>query len=745
MKRLLTLIALAGAIGQASAQQQTPQQLQVENVVAFARLYGVARWFYPGDAAAALDWDRFAIDGVRRVRTASTPAELEQALKVLFLPLGPGIVIGPTLSPKRPEGKRDASLVAWHYHGPGITQGIPGPYSSKRTNRAVPVRAQSTGMSATMTQALPGASLRGKAIRMRGLLRVADPSAAGWTGMWMRVDLPGTAVGFFDNMEDRPVRDTVWREYVIEGRVAANAEGVMFGVLAVGAQRFDLDGINVEVREDGGEWKPVVTSDEGLSHYGSASYTRVPSGGARGGAFTRVTAASATSGAGTAPAGPADELETPITGAAVDVELARGLKARVPLSLTDADARVELPAIAGLRAELANTNASARDEVDSRVADAIVTWNVFRHFSPYWGDLTINWDERLRPQLDAAFSAPTTRDAHLDAVRTVVADLHDGHGSVRDLSGAGGVALLPLQFRILDQQLVVTASNEPGVPVGSVVTAINGTPASARMNKEIQLASGTLQWQRARAEAALATCRMDSDVTLRIEAPNGVARDAKLSCTRLSERAAETRPDKITQIRPGIWYVDLTRVSAAELTPMIGALASGRGVIFDMRGYPTDAGFAVLPYLMSGPENATDRWMHVPRFSRPFGEAAAWEDMTWNLKPANPHIGGQVVFMTDGRAISYAESVMGYVRDYKLGTIIGGTTAGANGNVASFSVPGGFGITFTGMRVTRHDGTTAYHTVGVSPDIPIVPTLAGIRAGKDEVLERALSAFRITP
>jgi hypothetical protein len=31
---------------------------------------------------------------------------------------------------------------------------------------------------------------------------------------------------------------------------------------------------------------------------------------------------------------------------------------------------------------------------------------------------------------------------------------------------------------------------------------------------------------------------------------------------------------------------------------------------------------------------------------------------------------------------------MGYVRDYKLGTIIGGTTAGANGGVAAFSVPG---------------------------------------------------------
>ena len=117
--------------------------------------------------------------------------------------------------------------------------------------------------------------------------------------------------------------------------------------------------------------------------------------------------------------------------------------------------------------------------------------------------------------------------------------------------------------------------------------------------------------------------------------------------------------------------------------------------------------------------------------------------MSWNLQPATPHIGGQRVFLTDGRAISYAESVMGYVRDYKLGTIVGGTTAGANGNVAGFTVPGGFSIVFTGMRVTRHDGRSPYHTVGVRPEIPLEPTLEGIRAGRDELLQRALATFRI--
>ena len=230
-----------------------------------------------------------------------------------------------------------------------------------------------------------------------------------------------------------------------------------------------------------------------------------------------------------------------------------------------------------------------------------------------------------------------------------------------------------------------------------------------------------------------------------IEPPTGPARNATVSCIRSQTRAVEARPDVITELEPGIWYVDLTRVLAAQLRPMLATLATARGVVFDVRGYPTDAGYAVVPHLMRAPEEGTDRWMHVPRFARPFAEVAAWTDLSWYLRPAAPQIAGRRVFLTDGRAISYAESVMGYVRDYKLGTIIGGTTAAANGNVAGFTVPSGFSLMFTGMRVTRHDGRTAYHTVGVSPEIPLEPTLSGIRAGRDELLARALTVLRIQP
>jgi C-terminal processing protease CtpA/Prc len=94
--------------------------------------------------------------------------------------------------------------------------------------------------------------------------------------------------------------------------------------------------------------------------------------------------------------------------------------------------------------------------------------------------------------------------------------------------------------------------------------------------------------------------------------------------------------------------------------------------------------------------------------------------------------------MTDGRAISYAETYLGIIEHYKLAEIVGGPTAGTNGNVNPFSLPGGYQVTWTGMKVLKHDGSR-HHGVGIQPTVPASRTIRGITAGRDEVLERAVA------
>jgi hypothetical protein len=561
---LLSLISPATA--------QTPAQ-EIDNVAAFARLYGVVRYFYPSDAAAALDWNGFAVHGVNQVRRATSPEALDSALETLFTPLGPGIEIGSTLSAKQQNGAPDPKLVAWQHRGYGLsTASDIGPYRSRRTNRAT-------------------------------------------------------------NQSDN------------------------------------------------------------------------------------------------------EPFAVPVSGAFVDVELTPGLRARVPLTLTETEAitkRVTVPAVGS--------------DADTRLADVVVAWNVFRHFYPYFAEAGVDWDNRLRPHLELAQSADTTRSAHRDALRALVADARDGHGGVNEPVRPGQ---LPIQLRLMEGKPVVIGSTSPEVRVGAVVTAINGIDAATRALDEVRLASGSSQWKEWRAARALITCPVNATTTVTVDYPLEPARQVELQCSSTVAPPIDPRPDSvrelepIKELEPGIWYVDLTRAPMTAITPVLSELAGARGVVFDLRGYPTDAGFKLMPHLLSARESA--RWMHQPRLAKPFGESDGWDSFGWDVEPAQPRVAANRIFLTDGRAISYAESIMGYVQDEKLGTILGGTTAGTNGNIAIFSVPGGFNVVFTAMRVTRHDGRSPFHMEGVKPDIAVEPTLSGLRAGKDEVLERALAVLRGAP
>jgi len=70
-------------------------------------------------------------------------------------------------------------------------------------------------------------------------------------------------------------------------------------------------------------------------------------------------------------------------------------------------------------------------------------------------------------------------------------------------------------------------------------------------------------------------------------------------------------------------------------------------------------------------------------------------------------------------------------------TIIGSTTAGADGNVSTIMLPGGLRTMISGIGVYYPDGTETQR-IGIVPDIEIHPTVEGIRNGRDELLEKAI-------
>ena len=158
----------------------------------------------------------------------------------------------------------------------------------------------------------------------------------------------------------------------------------------------------------------------------------------------------------------------------------------------------------------------------------------------------------------------------------------------------------------------------------------------------------------------------------------------------------------------------------------------------DMRGYPQGTAWNVAPRLAEKERTV------AAHFQRNLVRPDASEDLgimsltfEQSIPATNkPRYKGRTVMLIDERAISQSEHSGLFYRAANGTKFIGSPTTGANGDVTFFMVPGGIRINFSGHDVRWPDGRQLQR-VGLVPDIAVQPTIEGIRAGRDQVLERA--------
>ena len=746
--------------GHRRAHEATRSQ-EVQNLRAFAKLYGYVRYFHPSDAASATDWERLAVYGARQVRQAQNRSELRAILQRLFSPLAPTMQLYPTgetppappdvLTPRDTTGLK---LVAWQHRGVGL--GNRGPYRSIRLNRKAQ-EPEGPGFG-TIVQSLAAAPYQGKQVKLKAAVK-ADVSGTGnQAQLWLRVDRAGGQQGFFSNMKDRPVTSSTWSTYEITGSVAEDAQRIVFGGFLKGKGQAWLDDFQLLVRDRaGGTWRSVPLDNAGfeadangeqLSGWAerATNYQSATTGKA---AFEGEQSALITS--SSAERRMAGRLfeEHPEAGKVVNKALGQGLSVQLPLALYSREGQTLRPGGAPsperLRAELnqISLNGLTAEDAALRYGDVVVAWNVLQHFYPYFGVVGTDWNAVLTRALRRA-AADETSAEFLQTLRRMVAQLGDGHGRVyHPLTEKR--AGLPFAVDQVEGEAVITAVADSAVEEdacfrrGDVVVSIGGTPARDVLRQSKRYISGSPQWKTERALGRFG--RGERGTSVRLTLRRGGDTHACRVARRFEGSLRPERPAPIEELRGGVYYVDLGRAEMSAIRERMQALADAEGVIFDMRGYPKGGAQAVLQHLTNDTLRSA-RWQ-VPQFIYPDQENRVGYDTTgrWRLPPKEPYFTGEVVFLTGPGAISYAESIMGIVEHYELGEIVGQATAGTNGNINPFTLPGGYRVVFTGMRVVKHD-RSQHHLVGIQPTVPTERTLEDVREGRDTALQRALELIR---
>ena len=380
----------------------------------------------------------------------------------------------------------------------------------------------------------------------------------------------------------------------------------------------------------------------------------------------------------------------------------------------------------------------------TRLAGVALGWGVMQHFYPYFEVVNTDWKEALVVTLTKA-AEDRDKIAYLDTLREMLAKLHDGHADVSNRSLATP-SFLPLALEWAGNDLVVVGSDSSvgdAVRIGDVVEAMDGRSAQDCYDQVSKwISAATDGWRRWKSiQRLMINLPTEDPVRITLRRPEGLG--YSIMPHRVKEmpvNVALQRPANGSEPARGIAYFNLDGATTDELNRSMTKLEAACGIIFDLRGYPSDGAVELMSHLIDSPA-ASARWI-VPISRLPDREEVEWLDLErWSLQPQSPRLKGRIAFLTDGRAISYAESILGIVEHYKLGDIVGSTTAGTNGNVNPFTLPGGYIVSWTGMKVLKHDGSQ-HHGVGIAPTVPVVPTPAGIAAGRDEVLEKAVEVLQ---
>jgi C-terminal processing protease CtpA/Prc len=380
-----------------------------------------------------------------------------------------------------------------------------------------------------------------------------------------------------------------------------------------------------------------------------------------------------------------------------------------------------------------------------RMLAAIKLWSVMdRHF-PAKRLMSSSWDEALVACLKRM---ETVVNAHEygRALEDMAATLDDSHVFVfsRALNQERGKGALGIRVDQIEGRFIVTGFADAtvesgnGVRVGDEVLLLDGEMFServVRLASRVAASTATGKTRNAIARALLGA--PGSMAALEVAGADGQTRSVQLRRNVIDvERPIRTTRPTVEVLAGNIGYVDLDRLAGAEVDAMFETIKHTRAVIFDMRGYPRQVAHAIAPRLNvnAAATGAVSFQNLVTAMPAGYGARLAFPS---TFAPAGaPLYRGKVIMLINEHTQSQAEDLALEFEAVTPIMFLGTPSAGANGDLRQLALPGWVYVSYSGYEVTHADGRQLQR-VGIEPHVRVAPTVDGIRAGRDEVLERA--------
>jgi C-terminal processing protease CtpA/Prc len=379
-------------------------------------------------------------------------------------------------------------------------------------------------------------------------------------------------------------------------------------------------------------------------------------------------------------------------------------------------------------------------------------WNIIQYFFPYKYVIGEDWNKVL-PEFIPKFINAKDSTAYALACLELIARVHDTHANIASKNNAltnwFGKFAAPFQGKFIENKLVVTRyftdsfGIKEKIKIGDIITKINGQSVDQLVKDKLYLMpASNYETQLRNMSYYLLRSHKDS-ILLELTRDNKKS-TVKVHCIEAgkinfySELNLNPADSSYKIISGDIGYIFPGRYKNRQLPDIEKLFENTKGIIIDMRTYPSE----FMPFTFGS---------YLKPNASPFVKFTAGDinyPGQFHMGPAlnngeiNPNFyKGPIVELVNAYTQSQAEYTTMAFQTAPDITVIGSTTAGADGNVSPIVLPGGISTYISGIGVFYPDGTETQRK-GVKIDIVVKPTIEGIKNGKDELLEKAIEIIR---
>lgn len=372
-------------------------------------------------------------------------------------------------------------------------------------------------------------------------------------------------------------------------------------------------------------------------------------------------------------------------------------------------------------------------------------WNIIEYWSPYRDIVGEDWNGVLAEFIPRIALAKDSDD-YQRQIMALLAEAHDGHANIWSSLQARppvGKCQIPVGVRFVESQAVISGiPSSPtdavgGLQLGDVISELDGVPTAkltadwapyySTSNEAARLRDFGRYFTRGQCGQSHLVIRRGSE-EFKI-----MAKRVPLAVNDLDPGTHDLPGPAFRLLSKDVAYLKLSSVKDDDAKSYVEQAAGTKGLIIDIRNYPSSFMVFALGSLLVDHETPFARFTEAD-LANP--GAFHW-GVTEALQPETPHYPGKVVILVDETSMSQAEYTAMAFRVVPGAMVVGSTTSGADGNVSPFALPGGLHAMISGLGVFYPDKSPTQQ-IGIVPNVKAIPTIAGIRAGRDEVLEEAL-------